>query len=1115
MRERAERSYLGGDQDVMLSLQGRSLRSLTALLALSVTTGCQREWYHERANEEAACLINEKSYGRWDMQYQGVDPDPRSRYFDPYDPVRPPMPDDDPDSHQLMHHVAGKDGWANWHANGDISNLENPGWRDQLASYSEISEDGSIRLTLEDALRLAQIHSPDYQSQIEDIYLSALDVSTERFRFDTQFFGGIGSRGGDAYQQTQFNLTGNQTTGGDSADLDLRLDGGLSRRLATAGQLIVEGFNSMTFGYAGGDTYTSMSGIGFAFIQPLLRAGGRQIALEQLTRAERILLGNLRAFQHYRQGFYTDIAIGDDNVTEPNRSGGFTGGSGLSGFSGQGAGGFGGVGAATGFGGGFGGGGGGGGGGVTTGSGFAGGGAGTVGGFIGLLQVGQQIRNTETSLRAQEQTLELLEATLDAGLIDIAQVDQFRQSIETERANLIQSQNGYISQIEGFVSGTLGLPPDVKVSLDESLIEPFRFQDPALDQLQRNQASIVRDFGNLPEDATAQQLAEILTRLATLVVRTHEQVDSVRAEVAALSTLREKRLSSMSVEEQKQFDVEVARLVDSLNRLVQGFEQIGIQIEESQATLSADNTAPATQGIIAYNVELANLLGELALIQARARAEAIILEPVILDSDQALEIARANRLDWMNQRAALVDSWRLIEFNANRLESSLDIELRGDMNTLDPTNIAGLRAENGALSASIKLDAPLNRRIERNDFRQQLISYQRARRSMIRYEDGIHQGLRRRLRELKQLEINLEIQRRAVVISIRRVDETRETLNEPTPAPQPGQAPSQFGPTAATNLLTALSDLRSTQNNFMSVWLNYYAERMLLMRDLGIMRLDENGIWIDETIEEALSAATGEFTLPPEVPGEWTKTLDLPEESATEPLPLPNVPNAAPAAEEAPKAAPLLPPPGAAASKSRQKPRPILISALPQPAIASPPKHLTATVIQSPPDGQKPDRPDVAQPLRQVSAIELPLPAAAPVIAPGVDASADAPGVDVSAVDALPELPPGAPVPKVHLPAIPVPLPAVPRIEQPTASREPARLPADLSDAAPAVRVSESTPALGSAAASRRESRASEPGRVTEAAPLPRHATSPGPRRLPGVTTVPKAPAWRATSGSR
>ena len=49
-----------------------------------------------------------------------------------------------------------------------------------------------------------------------------------------------------------------------------------------------------------------------------------------------------------------------------------------------------------------------------------------------------------------------------------------------------------------------------------------------------------------------------------------------------------------------------------------------------------------------------------------------------------------------------------------------------------------------------------------------------------------------------------------------------------------GGAHSMIHPFGVTgfNLLTALSDLRSAQDNFMSVWLNYYASRMALVRDI-------------------------------------------------------------------------------------------------------------------------------------------------------------------------------------------------------------------------------------------------------------------------------------------
>jgi hypothetical protein len=55
----------------------------------------------------------------------------------------------------------------------------------------------------------------------------------------------------------------------------------------------------------------------------------------------------------------------------------------------------------------------------------------------------------------------------------------------------------------------------------------------------------------------------------------------------------------------------------------------------------------------------------------------------------------------------------------------------------------------------------------------------------------------------------------------------------------------------------------------MSVWLNYLAERLRLYRDLGIMRLDDTGLWIDEPLEKALAEAAGKEPLPPDVPQEW------------------------------------------------------------------------------------------------------------------------------------------------------------------------------------------------------------------------------------------------------
>lgn len=218
------------------------------------------------------------------------------------------------------------------------------------------------------------------------------------------------------------------------------------------------------------------------------------------------------------------------------------------------------------------------------------------------------------------------------------------------------------------------------------------------------------------------------------------------------------------------------------------------------------------------------------------------------------------------------------------------------------------RAPTGNLRAGLRFDGPFTRLLERNNFRQVIIDYQRDRRQLIQYEDGVQQTLRQSLRDLNQLRLNLEIQRRAVVIAIRRVDQTRETLNTPPQPPQPGEPTTSLGPTAALNLLTALNDLLSSQNNFMSVWLNYYATRLRLARELGTMQLDERGQWLDVPLEEAERLRADEAPLPPDVPDSLFKALDenLP---AHQPAPATEPPSLPPAQDPANRSKQVPPPP--------------------------------------------------------------------------------------------------------------------------------------------------------------------------------------------------------------
>jgi outer membrane protein TolC len=214
------------------------------------------------------------------------------------------------------------------------------------------------------------------------------------------------------------------------------------------------------------------------------------------------------------------------------------------------------------------------------------------------------------------------------------------------------------------------------------------------------------------------------------------------------------------------------------------------------------------------------------------------LVQVDLHPAAALEIARQNRRDWMNARASLVDAWRLIEFVADDLESTLDLEINGEMkNTGD--NPFNFDADTGRLNARIRFDAPLNRFSERNAYRQKLIEYQQARRNYYALEDQIARGLRNTIRTLQASRRNFEIRREAV-----RAADLQIELNEDIRLIQEAnRQPS--GPTAARDAVSALSDLLTAQNDFLSVWVTYEVLRRTLDFDLGTMQLDTRGMWID------------------------------------------------------------------------------------------------------------------------------------------------------------------------------------------------------------------------------------------------------------------------------
>jgi outer membrane protein TolC len=795
-----------------------------SVAALCTLVGCTRSYYRRSADREAQKLISEKARDpRWALQNTGVDPGPESRMFDMNDIDHPPMPEDDPASHELMRRVDGKRGAWKWRRPGEPGQ-ESDEWLNSLPR----DDSGQVRLDLENVVQVGLLNSRTFQQEREDLYLSALDVSVERFDFDPQF--GLGNA-------TSYVANGQlrQNANTPAGRLSVLTDGSVRWLSATGGQLVANFANTLLWDFNGSKVHTAGSLLDFSLVQPLMRLGGRAVTLERLTASERRLLANVRQMEQYQHGYYIRVTTGRSAGEGPARTG-EVGGNGLGLIAG-------------------------------TPSGSVG--APRADGLLGLLEEQQRIRNLESNIARLRESLDQIEAAFDAGRINSRlQVDQARQSLANSQSSLLSTRAAYQTRLDTYKI-ELGLPPSLPVVVKDPLLDRLALSDPAATTLSQELSDVLevirdREVIKTPEDVSRQmrellQLEDDFVRIAGKVRddigRARENLPNRQQQLTYLGGRPE--LQNLSIERHR-FDpaklgVKLAQLEGRNGQLVQEVNATFAALREHEKALPTLDLESGRAELSQLAARLSGLLLAMSLDQTATRLETLSLPPVHIESEEAVDIARDHRLDWMNARARLVDSWRQIDRSSNALLSSLDFVATGGMGTLG--NRSGrFDGRTGNLRFGLRFDTPLDRLIERNDYRETLIDYQRARRDYDEFEDRVSQSLRNTLRIVELSQLNFELRRSAVQTAISQVDLARLRLDEP---PRPG-AQTQFGATTARDLVSALSDLLNAQNDLLGLWVGYDVLRVLLDFEMGTMALSADGRWIDpgpmtsETIHKRL-----------------------------------------------------------------------------------------------------------------------------------------------------------------------------------------------------------------------------------------------------------------------
>jgi outer membrane protein TolC len=237
--------------------------------------------------------------------------------------------------------------------------------------------------------------------------------------------------------------------------------------------------------------------------------------------------------------------------------------------------------------------------------------------------------------------------------------------------------------------------------------------------------------------------------------------------------------------------------------------------------------------------------------------EAVGLLPVPLTEQESIKVALDKRPDLLNEIDIFEDSKRKIVVAADRLKPDLLLFTSSSLVSEGGTDYARFNLNDYRLAGGVELDLPLNRKLERNNYRSEIIDFERQLRELALFLDELKTNLREDLRTLEQSRQSYDIQVRAKALADRRVENSELSL--------------QAGRIQVRDVVDAQTARVQAYNAATAALVDYHLTRMRLLLDLGILKTEKQKFWLDYGDLPKAEAAVAE-------PPEAANQLITPEE---------------------------------------------------------------------------------------------------------------------------------------------------------------------------------------------------------------------------------------------
>lgn len=222
--------------------------------------------------------------------------------------------------------------------------------------------------------------------------------------------------------------------------------------------------------------------------------------------------------------------------------------------------------------------------------------------------------------------------------------------------------------------------------------------------------------------------------------------------------------------------------------------------------------------------------------------------PLEMEAAEAIALALENRLDLRIAEGRVRDAQRGVVVAADGLRAELTLlgtGTAGERRTLSSValpNSRDIELDRGIYTALLTLDLPLERTAEGIAYRESLLALEESVRALQETEDQAKLEAQNGLRDLLVAREGLQIQAQAIRLAERRVRSTDMFL--------------QAGRVEIRDLLEAQEALLEAQNALTAAMVDYRVAELGLQRDLGLLEVDDRGLWTEFRPEEKTDDAT-------------------------------------------------------------------------------------------------------------------------------------------------------------------------------------------------------------------------------------------------------------------